>query len=525
MIASGMGLGKRLTLSFTVVIAFMALVSILASLRIQGLNAEIEALVKDRYPKTNVANHIKDQINEISRSMLGVLIMTNPAQVKAEIEHIGKIDAANNEAIAQLERIITDEQGRALLKAIIEIRDKFRPLQADFVKLVQEDAKDEAQLKYLFSMRPLQKRYFDALDGFVQYQNSQMESAGDVSAQVARQTVLLITVLAVAAAVASAVVGLLVTRSIVTPLNHAVAVTRRVAAGDLTSAIEAGAQDEVGRMMQGLRHMNDSLRQLVSEVHSSSHTIASDAQEIAADNSLLNDRTQEQAQLLQETASALHDLTAIVHHSADSTQEAGRLSTTASDVAERGGQVVAQVVQTMGAIHGSSRKIADIIGVIDGIAFQTNILALNAAVEAARAGEQGRGFAVVAGEVRALAQRSADAAKQIKGLISTSVDRVQQGSQLVDQAGATMQEVVAAIRRVTDIMGEISAASSEQAGGVAQVAEAVTQMDHATQQNAALVEQSAAAAASLNQQAQELQRAVEAFHLDAGGAAYRPALA
>ncbi|OJX28332.1 MAG: hypothetical protein BGO74_15800 [Burkholderiales bacterium 68-12] len=517
MIASGMGLGKRLTLSFTVVIAFMALVSILASLRIQGLNAEIEALVKDRYPKTNVANHIKDQINEISRSMLGVLIMTNPAQVKAEIEHIGKIDAANNEAIAQLERIITDEQGRALLKAIIEIRDKFRPLQADFVKLVQEDAKDEAQLKYLFSMRPLQKRYFDALDGFVQYQNSQMESAGDVSAQVARQTVLLITVLAVAAAVASAVVGLLVTRSIVTPLNHAVAVTRRVAAGDLTSAIEAGAQDEVGRMMQGLRHMNDSLRQLVSEVHSSSHTIASDAQEIAADNSLLNDRTQEQAQLLQETASALHDLTAIVHHSADSTQEAGRLSTTASDVAERGGQVVAQVVQTMGAIHGSSRKIADIIGVIDGIAFQTNILALNAAVEAARAGEQGRGFAVVASEVRSLAQRSATAAKEIKQLIDDSVANVENGHRLAGQAGSTMTEVVESVQRVNTIMGEITRAHQEQNSSIARVNQSIGHLEEVTQHNAAMVEKAAQSAQSMHNEAHHLATAIRRFKLGAEG--------
>jgi len=300
---------------------------------------------------------------------------------------------------------------------------------------------------------------------------------------------------------------------------------RRVAEGDLGLHDEARRQGIPVGLMAELARMQDSLRRLVAQVRDASLSITHASSEIAQGNQDLSARTESQASALEQTAASMEELGATVRQNADNARQANQLALNASTVAAQGGDVVAQVVDTMHGIDDSARQIADIIGVIDGIAFQTNILALNAAVEAARAGEQGRGFAVVAGEVRALAQRSADAAKQIKGLISTSVERVQQGSQLVDQAGATMQEVVAAIRRVTDIMGEISAASSEQAGGVAQVAEAVTQMDHATQQNAALVEQSAAAAASLNQQAQELQRAVEAFHLDAGGAAYRPALA
>ena len=300
------------------------------------------------------------------------------------------------------------------------------------------------------------------------------------------------------------------------------AITHSIANGDLT--VEIPPTRDNNSVTHGIRAMRDSIAHIVHDVRQGAESVATASSEIAQGNHDLSGRTESQASALEQTAASMEELGATVRQNADNARQANQLALSASTVAAQGGEVVAKVVDTMHGINDSGRQIADIIGVIDGIAFQTNILALNAAVEAARAGEQGRGFAVVAGEVRALAQRSADAAKQIKGLISTSVERVQQGSQLVDQAGATMQEVVAAIRRVTDIMGEISAASSEQAGGVAQVAEAVTQMDHATQQNAALVEESAAAALSLNQQAQELQRAVEAFHLEAGRATSRPAL-
>jgi methyl-accepting chemotaxis protein len=296
-----------------------------------------------------------------------------------------------------------------------------------------------------------------------------------------------------------------------------------VAQGDLSVHIDVKAGDDTSLMAQ-LKAMRDSLSRVVSDVRHNSEAVASASQQIAQGNQDLSQRTEQQASALQETAASMEQLGSTVKQNADNARQANQLAQGASTVAVKGGEVVGQVVETMKGINDSSKKIADIISVIDGIAFQTNILALNAAVEAARAGEQGRGFAVVASEVRSLAQRSAAAAKEIKSLIGVSVERVEQGSVLVDQAGATMTEIVASIKRVTDIMGEISAASTEQSSGVAQVGDAVSQMDQATQQNAALVEQSAAAAESLKNQAQQLVQAVAVFKI-AQGDAHTPAAA
>ncbi len=310
------------------------------------------------------------------------------------------------------------------------------------------------------------------------------------------------------------VVGsILFSRSVIRPLDRAVEVSRAVASGDLTAAALVLGKDEIADLLNAMHAMQSSLSSVVSNVRQNAEGVASASAQIAHGNNDLSARTERQASALEETAASMEELSATVRQNADSARAANQLAEQASKVAIEGGDVVGKVVDTMRGINEASKKIADIIGVIDGIAFQTNILALNAAVEAARAGEQGRGFAVVASEVRSLAQRSADAAKEIKSLIGTSVQRVDQGSLLVDQAGTTMQEVVASIRRVADIMGEISAANHEQSTGVAQVGEAVMQMDQATQQNAALVEQSAAAADSLKSQAQELVNAVAIFRL------------
>ena len=313
--------------------------------------------------------------------------------------------------------------------------------------------------------------------------------------------------------------ALLLARRMTVPMAHAVSAADCLAEGDLTRTIIPEGNEETRQLMEALARMQANVGQIVRGVQSNADRVASASVQIAQGNHDLSHRTEIQAGSLQQTAATMEELGTTVRHNADNARQASQLALGASGVAVQGGTVMAQVVQTMSGINDSSRKIADIIGVIDGIAFQTNILALNAAVEAARAGEQGRGFAVVASEVRSLAQRSAEAAREVKALVNTSVERVEQGTVLVDQAGQTMDEIVASIKRVTDIVGEISAASAEQSTGVGLVGAAVSQMDHATQQNAALVEQSAAAAEGLQQQAQELVRAVAVFRVDQTAAA------
>jgi methyl-accepting chemotaxis protein len=339
------------------------------------------------------------------------------------------------------------------------------------------------------------------------------------AAQSSYDSISMISIFAIVMGIILAVVfGSLLLRSIVVPLDEAIEVAHKVASGDLTSQIVVtSTKSSTGRLMQALKEMNDNLVDLVGKVRMGTDQIATASGEIASGNSDLSQRTEEQASSLEETASSMEELTSTVKQNADNARQANQLAAGASEVAVKGGAVVGQVVHTMRSINESSHKIVDIISVIDGIAFQTNILALNAAVEAARAGEQGRGFAVVATEVRTLAQRSAAAAKEIKELISDSVSKVDEGTRLVDEAGATMDEIVSAVKRVTDIMAEISAASQEQSSGIEQVNQAVTQMDEVTQQNAALVEEAAAAAESMQEQAQTLTQAVSTFKLSGGG--------
>jgi methyl-accepting chemotaxis protein len=346
----------------------------------------------------------------------------------------------------------------------------------------------------------------------------QLDAAKEESEQTQR-TYQLVRMSCIAGVVVSLMLAMLVgiwlIRSISGPLKAAVKIAGGIAAGDLTQRIEVRSTDETGRLMQALKGMNESLVRIVGEVRTSTDTMATASSQIAAGNLDLSARTEEQASSLEETAASMEELTSTVKQNADNARQANQLAATASEVALKGGAVVSQVVGTMASINDSSKKIVDIISVIDGIAFQTNILALNAAVEAARAGEQGRGFAVVASEVRNLAHRSAAAAKEIKTLIGDSVEQVEAGSKLVGHAGSTMDEVVASVRRVTDIMGEITSASMEQSAGIEQVNQAIAQMDQVTQQNAALVEEAAAAAESLLDQAGHLSQVVGVFRIDA----------
>jgi methyl-accepting chemotaxis protein len=515
-----MRIGQRLALGFGVVICLLLTLAGLSYLRIASLNQEVGKMVDLRYPKTVVANTIKADVNEATRSMLNVLIMTDPSQISKELANIEAHNASATKAIADLTATTTDPKAVEILKAIGVIRNRFIPGQATFITLINEDKKDDAMVKFMFSLRPQQTKYFDQLDKFIAYQNAEMVTAGKEASAQTKNTQLVIMALSLGAAFISLVVAFLATRSITRPLNEAVDVAKRVADGDLTSNIVVTSTDETGQMMEALKFMNDSLIRIVAEVRTGTVSIAEASSEIASGNLDLSARTEQQASSLGQTSRSMHELTSTVQQNADNARQANQLAAKASEVAVRGGSVVTNVIETMGSITASSKKIVDIIGVIDGIAFQTNILALNAAVEAARAGEQGRGFAVVASEVRNLAQRSAAAAKEIKALIGDSVSKVREGSNLVEQAGVTMEEVVASVRRVTDIMGEITSASQEQSAGIAQVNSTILEMDETTQQNASLVEEAAAAAASMQDQAANLARVVSVFKLDQQAADY-----
>ncbi|CAM2924758.1 methyl-accepting chemotaxis protein [Janthinobacterium lividum] len=351
------------------------------------------------------------------------------------------------------------------------------------------------------------------LDQQIATQSAQMRAAAEAAMARAHDTSVLIIALGLVGGVLSLATAWFISSGIVRPLRHAVKVARKVAGGDLSEHIRVDSRDEVGQLLLALKDMNASLITIVGEVRGGTHEITGASGEIAAGNLDLSQRTQAQASSLERTAASMEELTGTVKQNADNARQANQLAQSAAAVAGKGGTVVAQVVDTMSSINASSKKIVDIIGVIDAIAFQTNILALNAAVEAARAGEQGRGFAVVAAEVRTLAQRSAGAAKEIKQLIGDSVERVDAGARLVDTAGATMREIVASVHRVTDIMGEISMASGEQLSGIEQVNAAIVQMEQVTQQNAALVEQASTAAASMQQRATLLSGTVGIFKL------------
>ncbi len=464
------------------------------------------------------------QLSEVARltTRNGLLVasaVADPVPEKVQ-RKIGEIQA-NAQRVGQLwgdyaSQLQSDED-KALAEQVVAVRTRY--LESGIRPASEALAGSElarAQQLLVSAIDPLAEQLQGLIGTLVQRQLD----AAKAEHEAAEQRYLLIRNIALASLAMglplAAWVAFVMIRQIARSLGQAVALAHAVSQGDLSQSIVVHGQDEVAKLMAALLAMRDALTRVVSNVRQGSDSVATASAEIAQGNHDLSARTEQQAAALQQTSASMAELGSTVNQNADSARQANQLAQTASSVAVQGGEVVSQVVQTMRDINDSSRKIGDIISVIDGIAFQTNILALNAAVEAARAGEQGRGFAVVASEVRALAGRSAEAAKEIKSLISASVEKVAHGTTLVDQAGETMTEVVASIRRVTDIMGEISAASSEQNLGVQQVGEAITQMDQSTQQNAALVEQMAAAASSMRTQAQDLVQTVSLFTLEPG---------
>ena len=507
-IGKRLGLGFFLILAMTVVIALVGvwrLVEVAGSTRTM-MDAPLakERMITDWYSLNFASIRRTAAIVKSSDPSLGAYFKEDSAaSVKKAAELLKGIEPL----------IAASGPEHELFEKILAQRKVYSASRDGAVKAKGEDNAEEAARILDQQFTPASKQYQDLLQELVTLQRTSIDATARAIDANATQSTRMIVVLSVCAVLAGAVLSWLLTRGIVRPIQDAVTLAQTVAAGDLTHRIEAHTQDETGALLRALRHMNDSLVGIVGQVRSGTDTIATASREISAGNLDLSSRTEQQASSLEETAASMEELTTTVRQNAENARQANQLAIAASTVATQGGAVVGEVVTTMNAINESSRKIVDIITVIDGIAFQTNILALNAAVEAARAGEQGRGFAVVAGEVRTLAQRSAAAAKEIKELIGNSVANVDTGARLVDQAGATMEQVVDSIRRVTDIMGEITSATQEQTGGIEQVNGAIGQMDQVTQQNAALVEEAAAAAASMEDQAGKLAEVVSVFKL------------
>ncbi|WP_043004393.1 methyl-accepting chemotaxis protein [Comamonas testosteroni] len=506
-------ISTRLAISFLVMVLLLmglgGITLFLSSAQHEAMND----IVQRRIPITKALAALAEGTNTQAIQFRNLALFPAPDIQKSAR---AQIDASRAEATALLEtlvKLVQSEKGLALLANIQQLRETYFKLSSEFLELHDQGRHDQA-LDFLVNKQfPTQLEYQRAINDQIEFSAQRMASASEKAENAVSDLQRNVVLAAALAIVLALFLAISIIRSITRPLTQAVAMADRVAAGDLSGDIAVSARDEMGQLLGALGRMQQSLVKTVTIVRTNAQGVASASAQIAAGNHDLSGRTEEQASALEETAASMEQLSSTVKHNADNARQANQMAVSASGVAAQGGEAVTEVVETMKSIDESSHRIADIIGVIDGIAFQTNILALNAAVEAARAGEQGRGFAVVASEVRALAGRSAEAAKEIKALITTSVEHVEHGTQLVDKAGRTMTEVVAAIRRVTDIMGEISAASHEQSSGVSQIGEAVTQMDQTTQQNAALVEEMAAAASSLNNQAQSLVQAVAVFKL------------
>jgi len=517
MTLANLKIGVRLGLGFALVLALLLAVSGLSLSRMAMLEHNLDDIVNDNNYKTKLINTMSENGHIVARVSRTLVLLSDTAQMDVEKKKIDATYKSYDDARNALDKTQASEAGQAMRAKIQEAQALAHPLSDQVIELAYAQKDAEAIKLLIEKAGPASSKWQDALDEYLVYQEKLTKQAAEDSVAAYQSALTLVLVLTALAVLVGVLVAWLVTRSITQPVTNAMSVAELVATGDLTSRIEAQGQDETGKLMSALHDMNANLFNIVTGVRASVDSIATASKQIAVGNNDLSQRTEEQASSLEETASAMEELTSTVKQNAENAKQANQLARGASDVAVKGGDVVGKVVVTMASINESSNKIVDIISVIEGIAFQTNILALNAAVEAARAGEQGRGFAVVASEVRSLAQRSAAAAKEIKALIGDSVVKVDGGTKLVDEAGKTMEEIVTAVKRVTDIMAEISAASSEQSVGIEQVNQAIAQMDEVTQQNAALVEQAAAAAESLEEEAQNLAKSVSVFKLDGAG--------
>jgi methyl-accepting chemotaxis protein len=507
-------IGVRLGLGFAVILLFSMLITGISVWRLHDVASATRVMMEQPLAKERYISDWYGRIDSAVRRTIAIARSSDTSLSGYFAEESKVSSASSAELQKKIEALIDKPEEKAMFAGLLEQRKLYIGSRDQVYKLKGEAQVDAANEVFEKTFVPAAAKYQKMVLDLLEHQRASIDTTAreiDAVASTSRNLMLVLAALALAFGVVCAWV---LTMGIVRPLRTAVDIARKVADGDLTAQIDASAKDETGQLLLALKDMNTSLLNIVGEVRSGTDSIATSSTQIAAGNQDLSSRTEEQAGSLEETASSMEELTSTVKQNADNARQANQLAASAAQVAVKGGEVVAQVVGTMESINASSNKIVDIISVIDGIAFQTNILALNAAVEAARAGEQGRGFAVVASEVRNLAQRSASAAKEIKTLIGASVEQVNAGSMLVAQAGSTMNDIVDSVQRVSDIITEITAASSEQSVGIDEINRAIGQMDAVTQQNAALVEESAAAAESMQHQAHNLAQVVSVFKLN-----------
>jgi methyl-accepting chemotaxis protein len=520
-------IGRRLALGFGLVVSLMLALAAVTALRLGQVDQATNHLLELQKHAT-LAESWRSGVHLNATRALAIAKSGGNPEVEAFFAPQMK---QTTEQISAWQKALTEQvdsvQGKALMAEIAKQREDYIAARNTVLQALKGGDTGSAMQVLDAQMMPRSDLYVASIAALAKNQDERALAANAEISQMVEQTQALTVVLAVIGVLLAGGAGWLITRSVLQPVRQTMAAAERIAGGDLSQPVAVTGRDEMADMLCSLARMQDALAALVGNVRASSDSIGTASAQIASGNQDLSSRTEQTASNLQQAASSLEEITGTVAQTADSARTANQLAASASEAAQRGGHVVAEVVTTMDEITARSRKIADIIGTIDGIAFQTNILALNAAVEAARAGEQGRGFAVVAGEVRTLAQRSAEAAREIKALIQASVEKVEAGSALVQQAGSSMGEIVGSVQRVTDVIGEISAATSEQTAGLRQVNEAVAQLDQMTQQNAALVEESAAAAQSLADQSRRLSGVVASFRTtgSAAGLAAAPAAA
>lgn len=505
-------IGARLGYSFGLILVLMIALVLLAVSRLERLEQSIKSITQDNNVQIKAVGDMRQAVMTISVTIRDMALDSGEKQIAAGIR---QLESARSSYAASAEKLglLVKSDGKPLLGKISGMENVTRPLIEKAVKLAQENRLDEVIPVLINEVQPSQRKWLDAMEEMIAFQAALAEKSSAEAIDIYNNARLMMFGIAAFALLLASVIAWKITHSITTPLDQAVNIAQSVAKGDLTSVIDTGRLDETGQLMGALKTMNENLTNIVGDVRHGTETITAASQRIAKGNLSLSSRTDDQSAALSRTASLMDSLTSTVAQNADNAFQANQLALSACDVAGQGGKVVGDVIATMKSISESAGKIADIIGVIDGIAFQTNILALNAAVEAARAGEQGRGFAVVAAEVRALAQRSASAAKEIKGLIDDSVNKVNRGGELVEKAGITIREVISSVKRVSDIVTEVTAASQEQTSGIKQVNEALVQMEEVTRQNAAQADDAATAAQSLQDEASNLARTVSLFTL------------